>query len=138
MKDRDHNASHLMPDFNSDLVQKRLSPSALRMFREMIAIWNITNEDALLLLGSQEEQILLYNLENIQLDRDTLMRISYLIGIFKALNILYSQELADQWISLPNKNVIFGGQNPLHFMIEGGLPAMQIVRRLLDARCAGN
>ena len=104
----------------------------------MIAIWAITNEDALLLLGSQEEQLLLCNLENVQLDRDTLMCISYLIGIFKALNILYSQRLADQWISLPNTNVIFGGQSPLHFMIDGGLPAMQIVRRLLDARCAGN
>jgi hypothetical protein len=104
----------------------------------MIEIWTITNEDVLLLLGSQDEQILRRNPEDVQLDRDTLMGVSYLTGIFKALNILYSQRLADQWISLPNTNVIFGGQSPLHFMIDGGLPAMQIVRGLLDARCTGN
>jgi hypothetical protein len=134
----DHNAQHSIPDFKSAAVQKRLGPSALRIFRKMIEIWTITNEDALLLLGSQDEQILRCNPENVQLDRDTLMGISYLTGIFKALNTLHSQRLADQWISLPSANVIFGGQSPLHFMIDGGLPAMQIVRRLLDARCAGN
>jgi hypothetical protein len=92
----------------------------------------------LLLLGSRDEQLLLCNPENVQLDRDALMRISYLMGIFKLLNILHSQDLADRWISMPNTNVIFGGQRPLHFMIDGGLPAMQIVRRLLESRCAGN
>ena len=35
------------------------------------------------------------------LDQDKLVRISFLIGIFKSLNILYSQRLADQWMQLP-------------------------------------
>jgi hypothetical protein len=71
------------------------------------------------------------------LDTDRLLRISYLVGIFKALNVLYSEKLADAWIQLPNANRIFGGQTPLAHMMKGGLPAMQTVRRLLDARRGG-
>ena len=64
-------------------------------------------------------------------------RISYLVGIFKALNILHSQKLADEWVRLPNTNRIFAGRTPLEYMIRGGVPAMQTVRRLLDARRGG-
>lgn len=71
------------------------------------------------------------------LDADRLTRISYLIGIFKALRILHADTLADEWMQLPNTNPIFGGQTPLRYVIRGGLPAMQTVRRLLDARRAG-
>lgn len=71
------------------------------------------------------------------LDADALTRASYLVGIFKALNILYSEKLADAWIQRPNSNRIFGGQTPLAYMVKGGLPAMQTVRRLLDARRGG-
>ena len=68
---------------------------------------------------------------------DTLTRVSYLIGIFKALNVLHSESLADAWVQLPNKNRLFGGQTPLSYMLRGNLPAMQSVRRLLDARRGG-
>jgi hypothetical protein len=71
------------------------------------------------------------------LDADRLLRISYLIGIFKALNILHSKKLADAWVRLPNSNRIFAGQTPLAYMMKGGVPAMQMVRRLLDARRGG-
>ena len=46
-------------------------------------------------------------------------------------------ELADKWVSLPNRNAIFHGQAPLDYMLDGGLPAMQTVRMLLDARRGG-
>jgi len=60
-----------------------------------------------------------------------------LIGIFKALNILYSEKRADSWVQLPNSNRIFSGETAINYMIKGGLPAMQTVRRLLDARRGG-
>jgi hypothetical protein len=40
-------------------------------------------------------------------------------------------------VHLPNTNPIFAGQTPLAYMSRGGLPALQTVRRLLDARRAG-
>jgi hypothetical protein len=71
------------------------------------------------------------------LDSDKLLRISYLVGIFKALNILYSEALADAWVQRSNTGRIFNGATPLAYMIKGGLPALQTVRRLLDARRGG-
>jgi hypothetical protein len=71
------------------------------------------------------------------LDADTLLRVSYLVGIFKALHVLHGEALADRWVRLPNTNPIFGGDPPLAYMRRGGIPAMQTVRRLLDARRGG-
>jgi len=71
------------------------------------------------------------------LDTDRLTRISYVIGIFKALGVLHSDALADEWVRRPNSNPLFRGMTPLAYMIAGGLPALQHVRRLLDARRAG-
>jgi hypothetical protein len=68
------------------------------------------------------------------LEADRLLRISLLIGIF---NMLHGEAIANRWMHLPNTNRIFGGRTPLAYMIEGGLPAMQTVRRLLDARRNG-
>ncbi len=34
-------------------------------------------------------------------------------------------------------NVVFGGKTPLSYLLEGGLPAMQTLRQLLDARRGG-
>jgi hypothetical protein len=71
------------------------------------------------------------------LDADRLTRVSLLVGIFKALHVLHSEALADRWVHLPNSNRIFAGATPLDYMMRGGLPAIETVRRLLDARRAG-
>jgi uncharacterized protein (DUF2384 family) len=71
------------------------------------------------------------------LTQDELTRISLLIGIFKALNILFSERLANQWVSRPNSNPMFRNQPPLVFLIQGGMPGMLAVRRLLDSRRGG-
>ena len=72
-----------------------------------------------------------------ELEQDRLLRISYLIGIFKSLNILFGTTLADSWVQLPNSNEIFMHRTPLEYMLRGGAPAMDMVRRLLDARRGG-
>jgi len=71
------------------------------------------------------------------LDEDQLTRISLRLGLYKALNILYSQKLADAWITLPNSNPMLGGDSPLNYMKRGGIPAFLRVRQLLDARRGG-
>ena len=99
-------------------------------------IWKVRDEDARALLGGMSNGAFyaLKKGEGKALDEDRLRRISYLIGIFKALNILHGQDLADRWIQLPNSNRIFGGSTALAYLIHGGLPAFQTLRRLLDAR----
>lgn len=126
-------------DFSARSERERLSPAALRAFFNIMARWQVRDEVARALLGGVTNGPFYEMKKNPErvLDPDRLLRISYLIGIFKALNLLYSQTLADEWIQRPNANAIFAGQTPLTYLTTGGLPAMQIVRRLLDARRAG-
>ncbi|MGE3277938.1 MAG: antitoxin Xre/MbcA/ParS toxin-binding domain-containing protein [Vicinamibacterales bacterium] len=127
------------PDLSRRAERERLSPAALKAFFAIMARWKVKDEDARALLGGVTNGPF-YELKRGMdrvLDTDRLTRVSYLVGIFKALNILHGKRLADEWVRLPNSNPIFGGDTPLTFMIRGGLPALQTVRRLLDARRAG-
>ena len=118
-------------------IQKRLSPTARKAFFKIITAWKIRDEEAKQLLGGISNGAF-YQLKRgeskMALDQDRLVRISLLVGIFKALNTLYSQKLADAWISLPNNNPMFAGESPLAYMVRGGQPAMMRVRQLLDSR----
>jgi hypothetical protein len=117
-----------------------LSPSALKAFFNIVELWHVRDEEARRLLGGVSNgpyYEMKKTAEGRVLDADKLLRISYLIGIFKALNILHSKALADDWVRLPNTNRIFSGMTPLAYMTKGGVPAMQTVRRLLDARREG-
>jgi antitoxin Xre/MbcA/ParS-like protein len=126
-------------DLGSRQERERLSPSALKAFFNIIERWGVRDEDARALLGGVSNGPYYQWKKDPErtLDTDTLTRISFLIGIFKALNITYGEKLADEWMRLPNANRIFGGQAPLGFLLAGGLPAFQVVRRLLDARRGG-
>jgi hypothetical protein len=126
-------------DLESRAERERLSKPALKAFFNIVARWGVRDEDARALLGGVSNGPF-YEMKRRAgrlLDADRLVRISYLIGIYKALHILHGDALADEWVRLPNRNPIFGGQTPLAYMTRGGQPAMQIVRRLLDARRAG-
>ena len=128
------------PDFTSKAERERLSGAALKAFFNIIERWQIRDEDARELLGGVSNGPY-YQMKKKQegriLSADELFRISYLIGIFKALNTLHGQPLADQWIRLPNSNRIFNGVPPLEYMKKGGQLAMEIVRELLEARIQG-
>jgi hypothetical protein len=126
-------------DLATVAARERLSPPALKAFFAIMARWKVRDDDARALLGGVTNGPF-YEMKR-QPDRvlevDRLTRLSYLIGIFKALHILHGRALADEWVHLPNRHPIFSGQPPLAVMVQGGLPALQLVRRLLDARRAG-
>ncbi len=127
-------------DLAAKAERERLSPSALKAFFNIVDRWRVKDEEARQLLGGVSNGPY-YEMKKDPaarvLDADRLTRISYLIGIFKAVNILHGRKLADEWVRLPNRNRIFGGATPLAYMMRGGIPALQIVRRLLDARRGG-
>lgn len=127
------------PDLGVRAERERLSAPALKAFFNVMARWQVRDEDARALLGGVSHGPFYEMKRNPDrvLDIDRLTRVSYLIGIFKALRILHAEALADEWVHLPNQHPIFAGQTPLAYMMRGGLPAMQIVRRLVDARRAG-
>jgi len=126
-------------DLSRRPIQQRLSPAAIRAFFRIATAWKLRDEDARGLLGGISNGSF-YQLKGgakKRLAQDMLTRISLLIGIFSALNILYSAKLADAWIRLPNTNSMFNGESPLVYMLRGGQPAMMHVRQLLDARRGG-
>ena len=133
--------SGFSPDMATDLsdkrVRKRLSPAARRAFFKIANAWKIRDEEAKQLLGGISNGAF-YQLKGGELktplDQDRLVRVSLMVGVFKALNTLYSQKLADAWISLPNSNPMFADDTPLAYMVKGGQPAMMRVRQLLDGR----
>ena len=136
-----HYAPPVLPDLSRLDERRRLSPAAMKALFKIVDRWNVSDEDARQLLGGISNgsyyQLKANPGSTKPLDQDRLERISYLIGIFKALNILYSQRLADQWMQLPNTNPIFAGRTPLDYILRGGQRAMDTVRRLLDARRGG-
>lgn len=121
-------------------TRTRLSPAALKAFLRIMHLWSVKDAEARQLLGgvsSGSYYGLKHAAKRRALDQDTLTRISLLIGIFKALNILYSKSLADAWIALPNSNPMFRGASPLAYILQRGQPGMVAVRQLLDSRRGG-
>ncbi len=71
--------------------------------------------------------------EPLLLPADTLERLSYIAGIYKALQILLpTREQWAQWIKKPNRD--FGGQSALEHMLGGRVVDLADVRRYLDAQ----
>lgn len=136
-------ASRHLPAAPADLtdrdVRERLSGPALKAFFNIMRRWQVRDEDARALLGgvTNGPYYQMKRAPDRLLEADRLTRVSLLVGIFKALHVLYSENLADRWVHLPNTNRIFGGSTPLEYMMRGGVPAIQTVRRLVDARRAG-
>ncbi len=128
-----------IPDLADPATRARLSPAAIVAFFAIVDKWQLRNEDAMAMLGgiSHGRYFELKRNRKGLLSQDELTRISLLIGIFKALNILFGQRLANQWSSRPNSNPMFNGAPPLQYLSRGGVPAMIGVRRLLDSRRGG-
>lgn len=129
----------VLVDLNSRAERERLSRSALMGFFKLAAAWGVRDDDARELLGGLSSSSYYDWKKNPDrvLEVDRITRISYLLGIYKALHILYGDRLADEWVQLPNTNPVFAGRSPLAYMLAGGLIAMQTVRKLLDARRGG-
>ena len=126
-------------DLSDRAERERLGGDAARAFINMMARWKIRDADARRLLGgmSNGAYYALKKRPDRMLDEDRIRRVSYLVGIFGALNALYGEKLADRWMTLPNGNRIFGGLTPVDYLVRGGMPAFATVRRLLDARRSG-
>ena len=88
-------------DLSDKSERARLSRSALRAFFNIMQRWSIRDADARELLGGIASSTF-YDYKRSPdrvLDQDRLMRISYLVGIFKALHILHGEDLADRWVA---------------------------------------
>lgn len=122
------------------LDPKTASGPALRAFFRIAERWGLDVEQQMKLLGVSARSTF-FNWKKDQdgnLSLDTLERISYLLGIFKALHILLpNEDAADAWIKKPNTAPIFGGKSALDRMFSGHVSDLYVVRQYLDAQRGG-
>lgn len=119
-----------------------LGGAGLRTFFRIAKIWKLTEEQQLRLLGLTVRSTLFAWKSKaangpVKLGPDTLERLGNLVGIWKALAILFPQdEIADRWIHSPNDNFPFMGDSPMNLM-QFSMEGLAQVRRHLDARRGG-
>lgn len=114
----------------------RLSGPALRTFFRIADAWKLSSDEARTLLGSPSRSTFFVwkKTGQGQLGRDTLERVSYILGIYKALQILLPDAAAaDAWVRKPNAAPVFGGRPALERMLSGNVADLYVVRQYLDA-----
>ena len=114
-----------------------LAAPALRSFFRLADAWQLRIADQRRLLGDPPESTF-YKWKRQRdgaLGRDTLERISYLLGIWKSLQILLPDPAqADAWLHKPNQSPLFGGHSALERMLSGNVADLYVVRQYLDAQ----
>lgn len=122
------------------LDPRTASAPALKAFFRLAERWKLSTEDQIVLLGvSARSTFFKWKKDKDgHLSLDTLERISYLVGIFKALHVLLPDEdAADAWIRKPNDAPLFGGKPALDRMLSGRVVDLYVVRQYLDAERGG-
>lgn len=121
-------------------ARRRVSGPGLRTFLAIADRYGITTQNRISLLGEPSKSTYhewvrkAHAAAPLMLPLDTLTRISGVLGIHKALGILFPIEAeAVTWLKGPHLGDVFGGQSPLEVMIGGGLDGILTVRRYLDA-----
>ena len=113
-----------------------LGATALQAFFAITSRWGLDTEDERILLGRPPRSTFFkWKKERAaRLGHDVIERISYVMGIYKALHILLpSDEAADAWPKKPNDAPLFGGRSALEKMRGGRVVDLADVRRYLDA-----
>ncbi len=113
---------------------------ALRTFFRIAEAWRLSVEEQLTLLGAPSRSTFFgwKKRPPERLPRDVLERLSYLFGIYKALQILFPDPVrADAWIRRANRATPFAGGSALERMLSGNVSDLYVVRQYLDAQRGG-
>ena len=135
-------AAAALHTLTAEVSPQQMASAGLRAFCRIAEAWKLSIEEQLRLLGEPPRSTFFAwrkNPEKANLSRDTLERLSNLLGIYKSLQILLPDpEAADRWVRQPNDAPLFGGEPALKRMLAGNVSDLNLVRRYLDvARGAG-
>jgi len=129
-------ATHTKPEVDA----RKVSRPALHTFFRIAEAWKLNNKERMALLGNPPRSTFFRwkQAEEVALPADTLERISYVFGIYSALQVLLPKaEAADAWVRRPNTAPIFGGRSALERMLSGQVGDLFLVRQYLDAQRGG-
>jgi hypothetical protein len=129
-----------------DTAQRDFTPApitdeeAAAMFRaaaNLFRLWSVNDEQAAVLLDLPVRSYRRWKAGEIgRIDRDRRARLSNLLGIHKALRIVFREpQRGYAWVQAAND--AFGGRTALNVMLGGELTDLMRVRRYLDAERGG-
>lgn len=113
--------------------------AALRTFWRLADAWKLTTAEQITLLGVARTTLYQWKQGKVgPLDRHVLERLSYLFGVYAALQILLPvPERANEWIRKPNTAPFLAGASALDRMMGGQVADLFVVRQYLDAQRGG-
>tara|TARA_B110000211_G_scaffold55343_1_gene61568 strand:+ start:8281 stop:8691 length:411 start_codon:yes stop_codon:yes gene_type:complete len=122
---------------SSNINKNQLTRVAVKLFFAITDSWSLTDKQRCILAGIESRTTLrnwrmkLDTGDAIALSRDTLERLSYIAGIYKGIQLLFSQQsMWNEWVKKPNKH--FAGQSVLERMLAGNVSDLSDVRRYID------
>ena len=112
-----------------------LAQVATKAYTRVVKAWQLDDLSArrMISVDSQTWTQIKNGAWNKLLEREQLMRISAVVNLYGALHSCFNDDLANRWVKLPNKGLIFSGRKPVDVMIEGGLPVMVEIRHYIIA-----
>lgn len=128
-----------LQSFSAEADRLRLGAVAVKAVLRVVDAWGGSNAEGAALLGVSEstwDRMKAARWDGV-LSQDQLTRASALIGIFKGLNLLFADSMANRWPQLVNRGPLFDHRSPIQAMIEGGIPQMLETRQYVDALRGG-
>lgn len=117
------------------LSRKDVTGPALRTFFRIADAWGLKEQEQMRLLGLDSRSTFQSWKRGAvsSIPKDALERISYVLGIYKGLQMLLPHS-ADQWVRKPNAAPLFGGRSALERMMSGNVSDLYVVRQYVDAQ----
>ena len=120
----------------ADIGLDRMASAGLRAYARIAESWGLNVDEQLNLMGQPARSTYFAwrkSPEKATLPRDTLERLSNILGIYRNLQILLPDTAAaDAWVRQPNSAMPFGGSSALQRMLAGNVSDLNLVRRYLD------
>jgi hypothetical protein len=136
-------STQLKPPRAAHINDNAQAGAGLRTFARIVEKWSLPASDAMALLGVDSRSTYYELLKRAReskevkgLSRDQLDRLSYLLGIYAAVRVLFphSEESRNEWVSRANTAPLFGGRSPIEIMRSGMIGLYQTFAHLVAAR----
>ena len=131
------------PPSASPVSENAQAGAGLRTFARIAGRWKLPATDAMALLGVESRSTYYELLKRARgskelkgLSKDQLDRLSYILGIYETIRVLFphSEETRDGWVSRPNTAPMFGGRSPIEMMRSSMIGLYQTFAHLAAAR----
>jgi antitoxin Xre/MbcA/ParS-like protein len=136
-------STQLKPPRAAHISDNAQAGAGLRTFARIVEQWRLRSADAMALLGVDSRSTYYELLKRARasrevkgLNRDQLDRLSYVLGIYEAIRVLFphSEESRNEWVSRANTAPLFGGRSPVELMRSSMIGLYQTFAHLVAAR----